>query len=202
MRKVFIVDTNYPEDFYADRADGAIAQQIFKALGIKADLRLALDRKHFDKAVHRACRYRCDVLHVCCHGDKDGIGLCNDRKGFAWDHFVELFENHAPKAIVMSACCGASDDLANAFAEAPLRPEIIIGSSDERYPTDYVAAWGLLYRRFDRSGITKQAAQRVLADICATVNPSFRYLRWDENAARYRKFPGGGRNYEVTEVEK
>jgi len=32
LKKVFIIDSNYPKDHYLDRADGPIAQQILKAL--------------------------------------------------------------------------------------------------------------------------------------------------------------------------
>jgi len=35
MRTVYIIDSNYPKDHYLDRADGPIAQQILKALGIR-----------------------------------------------------------------------------------------------------------------------------------------------------------------------
>jgi hypothetical protein len=75
MRKVFIIDSNYPEDHYLDRADGVIAQHILKAHNIRADLRLALVREYFEAAVHRALKDGCDVLHISCHGDVDGIGL-------------------------------------------------------------------------------------------------------------------------------
>jgi hypothetical protein len=56
VRTVFIVDSHYPEDYFADCADGPIAQQILKALGIRADLRLALDREHFGSGCSRCGR--------------------------------------------------------------------------------------------------------------------------------------------------
>lgn len=207
MKKVYIVDSNYPADHYAERADGIVAQHILKALGIRADLRLALDREHFRKAVRRALRKGCDVLHVSTHGDADSIGICGghpgsgDPEGFAWDEFVELFQgrHEAPTALVMSACNGAARALARAFAVAERRPMIIIGSSDERYPADYVAAWALLYRRFKRKGIRRKVARRALADIAAVVHPNFRYLRWDEGRRTYLHYPGIGTRFDVVE---
>jgi len=39
---------------------------------------MALDREYFKKAVTRATAAGCDVLHISCDGDENGIGLCND----------------------------------------------------------------------------------------------------------------------------
>lgn len=205
--KVFIIDSNYPEDYYSECADGIVAQHILKALGIAADLRLALDRERFAKAVRRALRKGCDVLHVSTHGNDESIALCNDQRGSGqhegldWDEFVELFQGRydAPTALVMSACCGASTALGAAFAAVDRRPKIILGSSDDRRPADYVAAWALLYRAFREQGIKRRVAQEVLAGICATVHRNFRYLRWDDNRQRYLQYPGAAKLFEVKE---
>jgi len=207
VKTVYIVDSNYPEDYYAELADGIVAQHILKALGINADLRLALDRDHFRKAVKRALKAGCDVLHVSTHGDDKSIAICNDRpgsdlpEGIFWEEFVGLFQGRycAPTALVMSACKGASSDLARAFATAKKRPKIIIGSSDSRSRADYVAAWALLYRHFKRNGIKRSVAKRALADIGAAVHRNFRYLRWDDRRARYLRYPGTGVRFDVIE---
>lgn len=209
MKKVYIIDSNYPEDHFRDTADGRVAQHILKALGIRADLRLALDRRHFEKSVARAIKARCDVLHVSTHGNDEGIALCNDVRGgelpegYEWDGFVDLFQgpHDAPKALAMSACNGAAKGLATAFTNVSKRPGIIFGSTDERPPADYVAAWTLLYRRFRRSGITRPAAQRALGDIYAVVHGTFRYMRWDDERGRYLRFPGTGAQFDVMERE-
>ena len=99
----------------------------------------------------------------------------------------------------MAACNGASANLARAFCDVPKRPKIVIGSSDARYPSDYVAAWSLLYRRFKRSGIRRGPAQEVLEEICAVVHRNFRYLRWDGRRERYLSYPGTGRRFDVIE---
>ncbi len=209
MPTVFIIDSNYPKDHYLDRSDGAAAQKILSTLNIKADIRLALDREYFRKAVNRALKRKCDVLHISCHGDNEGIGLCSDDPdssqpmGFSWDEMAGLFQghDHSPKALVMSACCGAASGIGKAFEKVEKRPKIIIGSTDERYIYDYVAAWALLYRSFKKSGITRDAAQKVLQEICAVVHENFRYLRWDDERSHYRTYPGTGAQYEVSKVE-
>jgi hypothetical protein len=209
MRTVYIIDSNYPKDHYQDRADGAIAQHILKALGIRADLRLALDREYFKKAVTRATKAGCDVLHISTHGDEDGIAICNDisgtklPQGYEWDEFVNLFQGpyNAPTALVMSACNGASIKLARAFSKVKKRPNIIIGSIDDRYPADYVAAWALLYRRFKRYGIDRETAKQAIEDICAVVHENFRYLRWDDERERYLRYPGIGTRFDIVQQE-
>jgi hypothetical protein len=207
MRVVYIIDSHYPEDYFAENADGPIAQQILKALSVRADLRIALDREHFRKAVTRATKAECDVLHIAGHGDDDGIALCIDptrtQEGLRWADFVAMFQGPypPPKVLVMSACRGASSELGRAFSAVAKRPMMIIGSTDERYPADYVAAWALLYRRLKRKGMDIDAAQQVLEDICAVVHKNFRYLRWDEERERYLRYPGTGRRFDVVERE-
>lgn len=209
MKKVYIVDSNYPEDHFGDRADGVTALHILKALGINADLRLALDREHFRRAVTRALKARCDVLHVSTHGNAEGIATCNDvrgsgrTEGFLWEEFVGLFQDshQAPTALVMSACNGASAGLAEAFTSANSRPKLIIGSTDKRYPADYVAAWALLYRHFKTSGIDRACAQAALKAICASVHRKFLYWRWDDERRRYLRYPGSSTRFDIVERE-
>jgi hypothetical protein len=209
MKKVYIVDSNYPEDHFGDRADGVTALHILKALGINADLRLALDREHFRLAVTLALKARCDVLHVSTHGNAEGIATCNDvrgsgrAEGFLWEEFVGLFQDshQAPTALVMSACNGASAGLAEAFTSANSRPKLIIGSTDKRYPADYVAAWALLYRHFKTSGIDRAGAQAALKAICASVHRKFLYWRWDDERRRYLRYPGSGSRFDIVERE-
>jgi len=210
MPKVFIIDSNFPEDHFHDRADGVVTQYILKALGLRADLRLALDRKHFTAGVKRALKARCDVLHISTHGDADGVALCDDqlgsstRQGFTWVDFVGLFqgEQNVPTALVLAACKGASRGLVEAFAQAEKRPMIIVGSSDDRYPADYVAAWALLYRQFQRSGITRDTAQSALDSICAVVHKKFRYYRWDDSRNCYLLYPGQNTCFDIVKRKR
>jgi hypothetical protein len=70
-----------------------------------------------------------DVLHLSCHGDDKGIAV-TDNKNVDWPDLAALFteNNYQPSALVMSACCGASDGLAEAFeGKSRMRPNIIFG---------------------------------------------------------------------------
>jgi hypothetical protein len=79
------------------------------------------------------------------------------------------------KQVVMSACKGASTGIGQAFADREKRPKIIFGSTTNRDYDDYAVAWAILYRRFGRSGVHREAAQKALRDICAVVHHSFVY---------------------------
>ena len=49
--RVFIVKSAYPRDFFVERLDGLAACSFPSLLGTKSELRLALDKAHFKKAV-------------------------------------------------------------------------------------------------------------------------------------------------------
>ncbi|TIU14432.1 MAG: hypothetical protein E5W40_06615, partial [Mesorhizobium sp.] len=143
MKTVHIIDCHYAKDYYHDKHEGPILQQLLKAFNIHSDYRITLDRKHFREAVVQANKAKCDVLHIAGHGNGDGIASSSGRGSLLWADFVEMFQGSdpAPKILVMSTCCGASSGLGRAFSRSTNRPKLIIGSSDARYFDDYVAAW-------------------------------------------------------------
>jgi hypothetical protein len=99
----------------------------------------------------------------------------------------------------MSACCGATDDLADEFEKAASRPKIIFGSTDERGYGEYAVAWTILYKLFRTDGVHRDAARKALRAIRAIVHRNFRYLRWHDDRQTYLQYPGEGRRYEITE---
>ena len=199
--KVVAIESNYPEDFYKGRLDGALTHELLKLLQIQSVFRYCLDLEHFKRAVGSAARGGFDVVHVSCHGDKDGIAL-SDNTQLGWTEFVKCFQgkHDCPKALVMSSCCGIAAGIGTAFAKAAKRPMIIFGSSDERSHDEYAVAWALLYKEFDR-GVNRDVAQAALRKIIATVHPSLMYRRWEESRGQYLSFPIRGRSYEVTECD-
>ncbi|MCF6125689.1 hypothetical protein EN962_03675 [Mesorhizobium sp. M7A.F.Ca.CA.001.09.2.1] len=191
MNTVHIIDCHNANDYFADRQEGPIVQHLLKAVNIRAELHMALNRTKFGEAVVRAMEAECDVLHIAGHGNGDGIASSSGRSGLLWADFVKMFQGShpAPKILVMSTCCGASSGLGRAFSRSINRPKLIIGSSDARYFDDYVAAWALLYRRLNCKDIDIEAMQQVLDEICAVVDKSFRYLGWDDERERYVRYP-------------
>jgi hypothetical protein len=200
--KVFIIESSYPKDFYRKKLDGIAAQGILNILGVHNELRFALNRKHFEKAIADAKAMNSTVIHLSCHGDQDGVALADNYQP-TWDKFASFFQNNrwCPKALVMSACCGATSGIRKAFESTPQKPEIIFGSSDKRSYGEYTVAWAILYHRFKKAGIDKDSAQRALKEINAVVSDKFLYRRWSNSEKEYLYYPGKGKKYEITETK-
>ena len=98
--KVFIIESSNPEDFYRRELDGRAAQGILNNLGIRNELRLAMDREYFQKAIADAKTSDCTVIHLSCHGNKDGVALTSNYQP-SWDKFASFFQNirWCPKAL-------------------------------------------------------------------------------------------------------
>jgi hypothetical protein len=200
--KVFIIESSYPKDFYGRELDGIAAQGILNILGVRNELRFALDRRHFKKAIAEAKALNSTVIHLSCHGDQNGVALANNYQP-TWEKFASFFQNNGwcPKALVMSSCCGATSGIRNAFKNKPKRPTIIFGSSDERSYGEYTVAWAVLYHRFKRDGIDKDSAQQALKEINAVVSDKFLYRRWSSSRHEYLSYPRKGEKYEITQTK-
>ena len=199
--KVFIIESSYPKDFYKQKLDGIAAQGILNILGVANELRFVLDRKHFKQAIADAEALNCNLIHLSCHGDEEGIALANNYRP-SWDKFAEFFQAQkwCPEALVMSSCCGATSGIQKAFQKKPKRPGIIFGSSDERSYGEYAVAWAILYRRFKKDSVDKEVAQQALKEIHAVVSDKFLYRRWNDAGHEYRYYPAKGKKYQITEA--
>ena len=171
-----------------------------KLFGIKAKLVYAIDKYHFSKAIALAASGNYDVLHLSSHGDNVGLAM-TDNKPLGWSDLAALFAKHDynPSALVMSACCGASDNIGEAFENVTTRPEIIFGTTDARDYNEYALAWTILYNKFNQEGVDRDVAQQALKEIHATGGSTFRHLRWDGRNRYYRNFPVSGKSYRIEE---
>jgi hypothetical protein len=132
--KVLIIESGSSSDFFNEELDGPLTHHLTKLLGIDSKLVYGLNAANLKKAIAFAAKKKCDVLHVSCHGRKAGITL-TDKTRINWPDFVQMFtaNSYSPKALVMSSCWGAADDLADEFEKVKFRPNIIFGSTDPRY---------------------------------------------------------------------
>lgn len=201
--KVLIIESGSPNDFYRDQLDGNSTLRLLQLLNVKSEMHIVLDKTRLGRALRLAADETFDVIHLSCHGDTDGIRLA-DGTDIDWDELATLFQKHKvqPRALVMSACCGASSGIGEAFAEVRLRPDIIFGSKDARDYHDYAVAWAILYRIFCLDGVNRDTAQQALAHINAVVSPAFRYRRWDDGDGKYLFFPSTSAKYGVVDTSK
>ena len=199
--RIIIAESGDPEDFYKQELDGPATYQLLRLLGLQPDLRYVIDGKRLRAAIQLATSQKTDVFHLSCHGDEDGIYLCNDEK-VTWSKLSRLFQSGAycPDAIVMSTCCGASIGIADEFEKKNKRPLIIFGTTEELAYSRFAVAWSILYRRFNiSSGATRKAAHTALKHICAVVDSSFLYYGWDTKNEEYVVHPEEGTTYKVME---
>jgi hypothetical protein len=184
--KVLVVELNVPTHYDDDQLDGRRTQELLKLLGIKADLRLVLNKAQLFQALRQAAA-DFDILHVSYYGHDESRLILADNSSPSWQEFAEQLQGSklVPQAVVMSSCGSDDSGIGAAFQRRKMRPKIIFGSTTGRYCHDYVAAWGILYRSFVNEGITTAAAQRALAEITATAYPTFRYRRWDDRSGHY-----------------
>jgi hypothetical protein len=201
--KVLVIESSAPGDFFNDQLDGPSTLQLLNLLGLNAKLRYAINDKTFRRALKEAAADHYNIIHLSCHGNMKGFFLTDGTKQ-SWDEFAQAFQEYKlnPNALVMSACCGASSGIGNAFEIMKLRPEIIFGSTTAQYYDEYAVAWAILYRTFLNEDVTRDAAQQALAYITAVVHSSFRYRRWDDDKERYLSFPSQSSQYGVVDLNQ
>jgi hypothetical protein len=201
--RVYIVEASSTADFYDQSLDGRSAQNLLNTICVPNEFRMALTPTYLQKAIEEASAGGFDILHLSCHGDKEGTGIFVVNKFLPWPEFARLFrqiEGNAP-ALVMSSCCGAASGISSAFEDCRIQPPFIFGSTAVLGYSEYCAAWAILYHRLINDGVSKDSAMTAMEHINAVVHDSFIYRRWDEEERKYKKWPRTGYSYEVQEVK-
>jgi len=144
--KVLIAESNYPDDFYKGKLDGISTSHILNTLGIENTLKYALNFRNFKKSIEECASTGCNVFHLSCHGDEDGIALTDNYQP-TWGEFADSFQDHiqTPTAIIISSCCGAAKGISKAFIDKKYKPKIIFGSTTPLSHSKYITAWSILY---------------------------------------------------------
>lgn len=206
--KVSIIEANDPDDFYDNRLDGVATRSLLETLGVEFTYRISLDEDNFDKSLSEACNNSSDCIHLSCHGNKSGISIAGDLD-LGWEKFADKFQKYTsmPTTLVMATCHGGEHELAKVFQTKTNKPIIIFGSTEALSFADYCVAWSLLYTNFSFRGVKKQGqqmrtplAKKALRKICASVNNSFVYRRFDDSKGRYLRFPSLGDEYSITKT--
>jgi hypothetical protein len=194
--KVFIVESNSPEDFYLGKLDGFAANEVLKVRRIRSRYRVAFNREMLHKAIAEAVRFEADIFHLSCHGDEDGVQLSDQRATGASLTWEELAADFTPFAsnrriLVNSSCEGGHNGVAEAFRKCDQRFGYICGSTNKAVTFhDSCLAWSILYNVLaNEASISRLVFQSAIGKINGVVSGDFVYRRWDSKKDRYRYYP-------------
>jgi hypothetical protein len=190
--KVFIAESNNPEDFYLGRLDGHAAHEVLKVRRISSAYRIVLNREMLRKAIVYAAKAGADIFHLSCHGNADGVQL-TDGECLSWGELADEFAPFATarRILVNSTCEGGHVGVSKAFREAPVRFGYLCGSSDETVGyADSCLAWSILYNVLaNEESISQRAFQKAIDKVNAALPGEFVYRRWVEGDGRYKVYP-------------
>jgi hypothetical protein len=190
--RILIAESVFPEDFHKNDREGQVVEAIARVLHWESEYKIALNTKRLLKAIQEAAANGYDILHISCHGDKEGIQL-TDETELSWDELAAFFQENkgAPSALIMSSCVGGDHGIARAFRKCKRRPDVIFGSEAPKpnritFPGACVS-WPVLYTSLARSGLTRDAFKDAVTKMNFITKHKFVYRRWHED--KYRRYP-------------
>ncbi len=189
--KVFVVESVFPEDFYHRRWEGHVVEEIVRLLDGRTSYKIVMNVGLLRKAIASASEHECDVFHLSCHGDENGIQL-TDKKEISWKDLASLFQktNHMPCALVLSSCVGGDGGVARAFKECGQQPKVIFGAEANgdnvlTFPGACIS-WPILYTELVNGGMTPKTFKAAIKKMNKITAHQFVYRRWDgETYLRY-----------------
>ena len=197
--KVFIAESNGPEDFYIGQLDGFAANEVLKVRRITGRYRVVFNREMLNKAINEAVKLDADIFHLSCHGNEDGIQLTDQRSNgegefLSWEEVAADFQPFATKdkILVNSSCGGGHGGVSEAFSKVTNKFGFICGSTADTVTFhDSCLAWSVLYNVLVKQGLTsKLSFQEAITKINKVVSGDFVYRRWDSNKKTYRHWTG------------
>lgn len=194
--RIFIAESNDPEDFYSGRLDGFAANEVLKVRDIPSQYRIVFNREMLQKAIAEAVEFEADIFHLSCHGGEDGVQLSDQRSSgeiLTWEEIASDFQPLAEKEriLVNSSCKGGDGGVAEAFRKSKKRFGYICGSTSEIVTFhDSCLAWSVLYNILaNEQSTSKSTFQDAIKKINSVVSGDFVYRRWDHYKNRYRFYP-------------
>lgn len=190
--RVYIAESLKPEDFFDRLWEGRLVEEFVRLLGGQAFYRIVITEELLERAIKRAAKRRCEIFHLSCHGDEDGICL-TDETELTWDELAHKFEQarFAPRALVLSSCLGGDRGVSRVFKSSDFRPEMIFGSEADKASkitfSGACIAWAILYSELVHAGVTADAFRDAVDKMNYATPHEFVYRRWDTD--RYRRYP-------------
>src|SRR5271155_2173815 len=130
--RAYIVESVSPANFYKREWEGHVVEEIVRLLGTRTTYRIVIAKEFLIKALERASSRNCEIFHLSCHGNDEGILLTN-ADILQWDELAEAFDDarYSPEALILSSCLGGDRGAARAFQKKGHRPSVIFGSESD-----------------------------------------------------------------------
>ena len=190
--KVFIAESVFPEDFYADDREGHVVEAMARVLHWKATYKIALNAETLCRAIKASSSGGYDILHLSCHGSAKGIQL-TDETELSWSELADCFQQveRIPQALVISSCVGGDGGIARAFRDRKRRPSVIFGAEGKATRritfTGACITWPILYTALAKGGLTRDAFKDAVTKMNLITKHEFVYRRWHDG--KYRRYP-------------
>ncbi len=187
--KVLIVESLSPEDLMDDWREARATADVLRTLGIKSVCQSARSVEDLKSLCKMFKTGKFDVLHIACHGCKDGIGV-SDGSLVSWVQFVEMLgDGIQGKMIVISACDGGCSELPKLFAAVQSRPNEIVGPAGKVAWDRLLIGIQVFYRAvfpYDLSERDSPCVAVSRAELAA--GPGLVLHQWNEGKASYDVF--------------
>ncbi len=189
--RAYIVEFVSAANFYRREWEGHVVEEIVRLSGARTTYRIAITKGFLIQALERASKRDCEIFHLSCHGNDEGICLTNGER-LSWDELAEAFDDatYDPDALILSSCLGGEGGAARAFFKKEWRPSVIFGSesnSDKLTFSGACISWPILYTELVQKGMGREVFQHAVDKMNSVTNHEFVYWRWD--ADRYRRYP-------------
>jgi hypothetical protein len=188
--RVYIAESVTPEEFFDRDWEGHVVEEIVRLLGAQPFYNIVMTAGLLDKALQQAKEDNCDVFHLSCHGNENGIFL-TDETFLSWNQLALKFKKtaYAPEALVLSSCLGGDRGAANAFRDVDPRPAVIFGSeADEPHEITFPGAciaWPILYTELVRR-MGREVFRGAVRKMNSVTPHRFVYWRWHFD--RYKRY--------------
>lgn len=172
---VYIIESVGAKDLLDERSEGEGLARLLKLLGAQPVLRKVERTQDLVHELQVFDESRCDILHVSCHGNSDGIQL-TDGTFLEWDEFAEyLTPAIHRKYLCLSSCQAASSsELVDIFRTNPdCKPISVAGCPSSILWHHSFVAWSIYYSRLLSGSSPYDDMRDALAAICLATGADF-----------------------------
>ncbi|MFH1227003.1 MAG: CHAT domain-containing protein [Planctomycetota bacterium] len=199
---VLIIESPGLIDITTEDNQGKILAQELRLLRIHCEYKPIHTSSLLQQTLNSHAKY--DVIHICCHGSKDGLSF-TDGSFLNWDALQSSLLPFMSKRLVMLSACQSAffkpdatlaKFLQQISFDALKAPKCIFTMFGNFYFADGVLAWGVFYRKFseelekNKASVSSCTSRMILNSLRSVKNaelPSVKICAayWYEQSKRY-----------------